>query len=61
MEGNSGRTVDSILGIRKNMYLYQIKKYANEIEEKIQQMIEKSNRNGQTLQLCKRKKTNIRI
>ena len=41
MEGNSGRAVGRILGIRKNMCLYWIKKYANEIEEKIQQMIEK--------------------
>ncbi len=34
MKGNSGRAVGRILEIGKNMCLYWIKKYANEIEEK---------------------------
>ncbi len=35
MEGNIERVVGRILGIGKNICLYWIKKYANEIEEKI--------------------------
>ena len=32
MEGNSGRAVDRILGIGKNMCLYWVQKYAKNIE-----------------------------
>ena len=34
LEGNSGRAVGRILGVRKNMCLYWIRKYAKNIESK---------------------------
>ena len=34
MEGNSGRVVEKILGISKNIFLYWIKKYAKTLTNK---------------------------